>query len=63
MYLLDTNVLLERLLDQERSEEVGGFLRKVSSDQLFMTDFSFHSIGIAMQKLDRMDQFLSSRYQ
>ncbi len=23
-----------------------------------MTDFSFHSIGIAMQKLDRADEFL-----
>ena len=58
MYLLDTNVWLERLLDQERSKEVGVFLSKVPSDQLFMTDFSFHSVGIAMQKLHRVDEFL-----
>jgi len=58
MYLVDTNVWLERLLDQERSEEVGRFFNRVPSDELFMTDFSFHSIGIAMQKLNRLDGFL-----
>ena len=58
MYLVDTNVWLERLLDQEKSEEVGRFFSQVPSDHLFMTDFSFHSIGIAMQKLDRLDGFL-----
>lgn len=58
MYLLDTNIWLERLLDQERSDEVGGFLSKVPSDQLFMTGFSFHSVGVAMQKLHRADEFL-----
>ena len=26
MYLVDTNIWLERLLDQEKSEEVGNFL-------------------------------------
>lgn len=59
MYLLDTNVWLERLLDQEKSEEMGRFLSQVPSDELFMTDFTFHSIGIAMQKLDRLDGFLN----
>ncbi|MFZ1080420.1 MAG: PIN domain-containing protein [Candidatus Kryptoniota bacterium] len=58
MYLVDTNIWLERLLDQERSEEVGRFLNEVPTDELFMTDFSFHSIGIAMQKLNRLDGFL-----
>ena len=29
MYLVDTNVWLERLLDQERSSEVGQFLASV----------------------------------
>jgi len=38
MYLVDTNVWLERLLDQERSEEVGRFLDRVPSDRLFITD-------------------------
>jgi len=40
MYLLDTNLWLERMLDQARSEEVGQLPDQVPSDQLFMTDFS-----------------------
>jgi len=40
MYLVDTNVWLERLLDQERSAEVQRFLEAIPSDQLFMTDFT-----------------------
>ncbi len=43
MYLIDTNIWLERLLDQERSSEVGSFLDRMSSNHLFITDFSFHS--------------------
>lgn len=58
MYLLDTNVWLERLLDQEKSAEVQRFLNAIPSDELFITDFSFHSIGIVMQKLNRLDGFL-----
>jgi predicted nucleic acid-binding protein len=53
MYLLDTNVWLERLLDQENSEDVGNFLGQTSSDQLFITDFSFHSICIILTRFNR----------
>lgn len=41
MYLLDTNIWLERLLEQERAEEVGQLLERLSSDELLITDFSF----------------------
>jgi predicted nucleic acid-binding protein len=58
MYLVDTNVWLERLLDQERSEEVGHFLDHIPSERLFITDFSFHSIGIVMSRLDRREALL-----
>jgi len=58
MYLVDTNIWLERLLDQERSEEVGSFLAQISSDLLFMTDFTFHSIGIVLSRLKRTDVLL-----
>ncbi len=44
MYLVDTNIWLERLLDQERSAEVGQFLSGVASARLLMTDFTLHSI-------------------
>ena len=53
MYLLDTNIWLERLLDQEHSEDVGEFLRRIDSDQLFVTDFSFHSVCLILTRLKR----------
>ena len=51
MYLVDTNIWLERLLDQARSEEVGHFLQRVPGDRLYLTDFTLHSIGIVLLKL------------
>lgn len=53
MYLVDTNVWLERLLGQNKSDEVGKFLDHVSSDQLFITDFAFHSICVILTRLKR----------
>jgi len=58
MYLVDTNVWIERLLDQERAEEVKRFLDSVSSDQLSITDFSFHSIGVILSRLNRHEGLL-----
>lgn len=55
MYLVDTNVWLERLLEQEKSKEVERFLGAVSTDKLYITDFSFHSIGIILTKLERIE--------
>ena len=55
MYLVDTNVWLERLLDQARSEEVGHFLERLSPELLFITDFSFHSIGVVLDRLEQTD--------
>jgi predicted nucleic acid-binding protein len=55
MYLVDTNIWLERLLDQSRSEEVGQFLDHVPSNQLFITDFAFHSIGVILTRLGRAE--------
>jgi len=51
MYLVDTNIWLERLLDQDRSAEVGRFLAQTSTDQLLMTDFTLHSIGVILDRL------------
>jgi len=58
MYLVDTNVWLERLLDQARSEEVGQFIDYIPSEKLFIADFAFHSIGVIMSKLNRIDGLL-----
>jgi len=59
MYLIDTNIWLERLLNQKRSGEVGSFLDRIPSNHLFITDFSFHSIGVVMGRLDKMNAFLN----
>jgi len=53
MYLIDTNIWLERLLDQEQSQDVGLFLDSFPSEQLLMTDFTLHSIGIVLNRLDQ----------
>jgi len=58
MYLVDTNIWLERLLDQARANEVGSFLDHIPSEQIFITDFSFHSIGIVMSRLNQKEALL-----
>ncbi len=58
MFLVDTNVWLERLLDQERSEEVGRFLDQIPPAQYFLTEFAFHSIGITLIRLAKRDLLL-----
>lgn len=58
MYLVDTNVWLERLLDQARTEEIGYFLDHTPSERLFITDFAFHSISIILTRLNRKDALL-----
>jgi len=35
MYLLDTNILLELLLDQEEADQVERFLRRLSLPDIF----------------------------
>ena len=49
---------LERLLDQERSEEVGRFLDQIPPAQYCLTDFAFHSIGISLLRLAKKDLLL-----
>jgi len=58
VFLVDTNVWLERLLDQERSEEVGRFLDQIPPAQYCLTDFAFHSIGISLLRLAKKDLLL-----
>ncbi len=44
-YLLDSNIILELLLDQQRADEVETFLASAPTEQLFLSDFSLHSLG------------------
>jgi hypothetical protein len=57
MYLIDTNIWLERMLNQEYAENVRLFLDQHPSDQLLITDFSFHSIGVVLCRLGHKEVF------
>ncbi|GAB6072653.1 type II toxin-antitoxin system VapC family toxin [Venenivibrio stagnispumantis] len=54
-YLIDTNIWLEILLEQEKSEEAFDFLSKVDSIYLAMSDFSLHSIILILTKLKEFE--------
>ena len=56
-YLVDTNVWLERLLDQEKSEIASKFFDFISTKYLFVSDFSIHSIGVILSRLKKLDIF------
>jgi predicted nucleic acid-binding protein len=43
--IVDTNIWLERLLDQERADEVVRLLDTVPGRDLAISEFSFYSIG------------------
>jgi len=48
VYLLDTNIFLELLLDQKGSESVRALLSSKAPDELSISDLAFHSIGIIL---------------
>jgi uncharacterized protein len=56
MYLIDTNVFLEVLLTQERREICKRFLDE-NGGNLFISDFSLHSIGVILFRNKREDIF------
>ncbi|WP_141266874.1 PIN domain-containing protein [Thermodesulfovibrio sp. Kuro-1] len=50
MYLIDTNIILELLLNQTRADEVDKFFRNIQLEKLNLTDFSLFSLGIILIK-------------
>ena len=48
MYLLDTNIFLELLLDQKESGSVRALLSTKNPEELGISDLAFHSIGIIL---------------
>ena len=62
MYLVDTNVWLELLLEQEKAEEVRRFFQTVEAHFLSLTEFSLYSIGVILTRLKKdavFEDFLS----
>ena len=57
MYVVDTNIFLEILLKQKKSEECKEFLDK-NIGELHITDFSLHSIGVILFKQHKDELFL-----
>ncbi len=55
MYLVDTNIWLERLLGQSCSEDVGLFLAAIPPTEILISDFSLHSIGVILGRLKCID--------
>ena len=57
MYLLDTNIFLEILLEQEKSEECENLLKNIknSNDLFYASSFTLHSIEVVMIRENRAD--------
>jgi len=58
MYLLDTNIFLEFLLDQDRADDVEGLLRSVPKERLNISEFSLYSVGIVLFRRKLFDVFV-----
>ncbi|MBC7080820.1 MAG: PIN domain-containing protein [Thermoplasmatales archaeon] len=56
MFLIDTNIFLEIMLQQEKKEKCKRFLRE-NIGKLKISDFSLHSIGVILFKLGKLDYF------
>jgi predicted nucleic acid-binding protein len=50
VYLIDTNIWLERLLNQQQAAIVDEFLQTIPSANLAMSDFTFHSIALVLTR-------------
>ena len=57
MYLLDSNIFLELLLDQEKASEVECLLRFLPRDAMYISEFSLYSIGILLFRYKFFDIF------
>lgn len=57
MFLIDTNVWIEVLLEQEKSSQVRAFFEAVDADQLAISEFSIYSIGIILTRLKKDEIF------
>jgi len=57
MYLLDTNIFLEILLNREKSKTAKQIFINNPPTDLFITDFSLHSIGVILFQRNRHDVY------
>lgn len=57
MYLLDTNIFLEILLQRRNRKAAKDIFAANPSTDLFMTDFSLHSIGVFLFQKGKQDVY------
>ena len=55
--LLDTNIILEYLLDQEKANEVETFFWTIENQNLYFSEFSLYSLGIICNKRKKDEAF------
>lgn len=55
--LVDTNIFLEVLLAQARSDEAKELLAKTDAHDFFISDFFLHSIGLILFRHGKSDAF------
>lgn len=55
MNLIDTNIVLELLLEQDKAESVRNLFKKTPVSDLCISDFSLHSIGIFLFKIKKTE--------
>lgn len=55
--LIDTNILLEVILEQEKAEEARNLLRRTNQHTFFITDYCLHSIGLLLFRRKRPSIF------
>lgn len=55
--LLDTNIFLEIILPQEKSEEAKSLLLKSGEYEFFISDYSLHSIGLLLFRKKQHEAF------
>jgi len=57
MYLVDTNIFLELLLEQDKAGDVRKFMKNTKTSDLYVTEFTIYSIGIALLRLKKFILF------
>lgn len=55
--LVDTNIFLEIILDQKRTEEAKAFLANPDAHELFMSDYALHSVGVLLFRRKQHEVF------
>jgi predicted nucleic acid-binding protein len=55
MYLVDTNIWLEILLEQKKSREAKLFFERIETENIHITEFSVYSIGIILSRYKKID--------